>query len=119
MTPPISSGAGEPASRFCAIPYRRKDGTTAFPKPADPQKRRSAITLFRGCGMAALLIGASALGGCANKFIPPDIDYDDAALAKLAADPPLPVRVVELPKPMPVRVSKKARAAPAEGTDVV
>jgi len=27
--------------------------------------------------------------------------------------------VVELPKPMPVRVSKKARAAPAEGTDVV
>jgi len=27
--------------------------------------------------------------------------------------------VVELPKPLPVRPAKKARAAPAEGTDVV
>jgi len=102
MTPPISMEAGEPASRICAVPYRRKDETTAFLKLADPRKRRSAITLFRGCGKAALLIGVTALGGCANKFIPPDIDYDDAALAKLAADPPLPVRVVELPKPLPL-----------------
>ena len=58
MTPPISLDAGEPASRICAIPYRRKGGTTTFLKLADPQKRKSAITLFRGCGMAALLIGA-------------------------------------------------------------
>ena len=52
--------------------------------------------------MAALLIGVTALASCANKFIPPDIDYDDGVLAKLVGDPPLPVRVVELPKPLPL-----------------
>ena len=103
MTPPISSGAGYPASSISVNPDRRKYGTTAFLQPTDPQKRRSAITLFRGCGMAALLMGATTLAGCANKFIPPDIDYDDGGvLAKLVGDPPLPVRVVELPKPLPL-----------------
>jgi type IV secretion system protein VirB9 len=102
MTPPISKEAGGPASRISVNPYHRKGGTTPFLKPADPEKRGRAITLFRGCGIAALLISATALGGCANKFIPPDIAYDDAAPAKLAADPPLPVKVVELPKPLPL-----------------
>ncbi|WP_298356407.1 P-type conjugative transfer protein TrbG [Rhodoblastus sp.] len=102
MTPPISMKAGGPASRFSVNPYRRKGGTTTFLKPTKPQERRTAITLFRGCGMAALLLGATALGGCASRFIPPDIDYDNAAPAKLAADPPLPVKVVELPKPLPL-----------------
>ena len=102
MTPPISMEAGEPVSRVCAIPYCRNGETTTLLKLADPQKRKNAITLFRGCGMAALLIGASMLASCANKFIPPDIDYDDGVLAKLVGDPPLPVRVVELPKPLPL-----------------
>lgn len=33
---------------------------------------------------------------------PPEISYDDAAPAVLAADPPKPVQVVELPKPLPL-----------------
>ncbi len=114
MTPPISMEAGEPASRISTIPCRRKADATAFWKPALAQKCRSAITLFRGCGIAALLVGATALGGCANKFIPPDIEYDDAAPAKLAASPPLPVKVVELPKllPLPGQLKPLANGKP-------
>ncbi|WP_438816437.1 P-type conjugative transfer protein TrbG [Taklimakanibacter lacteus] len=48
------------------------------------------------------MVSTTALGGCANKFIPPDIDYDDAAPAVLSADPVGPVKVVELPKPLPL-----------------
>lgn len=48
-----------------------------------------------------LLIGAS-LGGCAQKLIPPDISYDEFVPAAQTADPPAPVQVVELPKPLPL-----------------
>ena len=33
---------------------------------------------------------------------PPEITYDEAAPAVLAADPPAPVKVVELPKVLPL-----------------
>jgi type IV secretion system protein VirB9 len=49
--------------------------------------------------LVAMMLATTALAGCANKFIPPDIDYDDAALS---ADPIGPVKVVELPKPLPL-----------------
>ncbi|MBW8298285.1 MAG: P-type conjugative transfer protein TrbG [Hydrogenophaga sp.] len=52
--------------------------------------------------LLATLLSASALAGCAKKYIPPEIDYDDAAPAELTADPIGPVRVVELPKPLPL-----------------
>ena len=52
--------------------------------------------------LVAVMITATALAGCANKFIPPEIDYDDAAPAVLSADPVGPVKVVELPKPLPL-----------------
>jgi P-type conjugative transfer protein TrbG len=62
-----------------------------------------------GCRMrasVALLIGllsTTTLAGCASKkYIPPEIDYDDAAPAVLTADPPEPVRVVETAKPLPL-----------------
>lgn len=58
--------------------------------------RRSASLLL------ATLLSASALAGCAKKYIPPEIDYDDAAPAVLTADPVGPVKVVELPKPLPL-----------------
>lgn len=58
--------------------------------------RRSASLLL------ATLLFASALAGCAKKYIPPEIDYDDAAPAVLTADPVGPVKVVELPKPLPL-----------------
>jgi P-type conjugative transfer protein TrbG len=48
------------------------------------------------------LSAAVALAGCAKKYIPPEIDYDDATPAVLSADPPRPVRVVETPKPLPL-----------------
>jgi type IV secretion system protein VirB9 len=52
--------------------------------------------------LVAMMLATTALAGCANRFIPPDIDYDDAAPAVLSADPVGPVKVVELPKPLPL-----------------
>ncbi len=49
-----------------------------------------------------MLLSVTALGGCAHNFIPPDINYDSAMPAKLAVDPPPPVKIVELPKPLPL-----------------
>ncbi len=49
-----------------------------------------------------LLIGTTVLGGCAQKLIPPDIAYDDFVPAARAAEPPAPVQVVEVPKPLPL-----------------
>ena len=49
-----------------------------------------------------LLIGTAGLGGCAQKLFPPDITYDDFVPAAQAAEPPAPVTVVELPKPLPL-----------------
>ncbi|TWB52921.1 P-type conjugative transfer protein TrbG [Nitrospirillum viridazoti] len=86
MTPPISMEAGDPASRLSV----------------SQQNPEGGITPFRKIGIAALLLSVSALGGCAHKFIPPDINYDSAVPAKLAVDPPAPVKIVELPKPLPL-----------------
>ena len=86
MTPPISMEAGGPASRLSV---------------SQPNQKRG-FAPFRKSGFAALLMCVTALGGCANKFIPPDINYDSAAPAKLAVDPPPPVKIVELPKPLPL-----------------
>lgn len=79
-------------------------------KPGEPDRRKVEKARIRKCGSApirkagyaALLLGATMLGGCAQKFIPPDIDYDEAAPAALTPDPPGPVKVVEVPKPLPL-----------------
>ena len=86
MTSPISKKAGGPASCFSAIQQRRKGG----------------IAPFRKAGFAALLMSVTTLGGCAHPFIPPDINYDSAMPAKLTADPPAPIKIVELPKLLPL-----------------
>ncbi|EMS96332.1 conjugal transfer protein TrbG/VirB9/CagX [Agrobacterium tumefaciens str. Cherry 2E-2-2] len=52
--------------------------------------------------LAATLVYATALAGCAKKYIPPEIDYDDAAPAIRTIDPALPVKVVEVPKTLPL-----------------
>ena len=75
MTPPISKEAGGPASRI----------------PVIQQSREGGIAPFRRAGLAALLLSFTALGGCAHNFIPPDINYDSAAPAKLTVDPPAPI----------------------------
>jgi type IV secretion system protein VirB9 len=52
--------------------------------------------------MRRILVLASAmLAGCAT-FKPPQISYDDEQPAVLQGDPPKPVQVVELPKPLPL-----------------
>ncbi|MCK1634593.1 P-type conjugative transfer protein TrbG [Bradyrhizobium sp. 162] len=86
MTPPNFSKAGGPAWRFSIVHQNWKDGDTSFRQPA----------------FAALLMVASVLGGCAHNFIPPDINYDTAEPAALTTDPPPPVKIVELPQPLPL-----------------
>ena len=86
MTPPMISDAAEPALRVSAV----------------PQGLKGTEPLLRGVGVAALLLCVAALGGCAQQFSPPEINYDDAAPARLTADAPRPIRIVELPKPLPL-----------------
>jgi type IV secretion system protein VirB9 len=86
MTPPIIANSGTPASRVSVF----------------PQSRKGAEAYLRRGGIAALLISVSALGGCAQQFTPPEINYDDAAPARLTRDAPRPVRIVEMPKPLPL-----------------
>ncbi|WP_245463163.1 P-type conjugative transfer protein TrbG [Mesorhizobium sp. M2A.F.Ca.ET.043.02.1.1] len=51
----------------------------------------------------AVVLSAMALAGCASrKYIPPEIRYDEATPAVRKVDPPSPVNVVELPKPLPL-----------------
>jgi type IV secretion system protein VirB9 len=58
---------------------------------------------FRKAVVAGLLVGASAIAGCATAHRPPRITYDDTPRpAVLAPDPPGPVKIVELPKPLPL-----------------
>jgi len=57
---------------------------------------------FRKSAFTAVLICTTALGGCATTTPPPDIAYDDAAPAVQTVDPPAPVTVVELPRPLPL-----------------
>jgi type IV secretion system protein VirB9 len=67
-----------------------------------------------------LLISAAGLGGCAQKLFPPDITYDDFVPALQAAEPPAPVQVVELPKPLPLPGQLKpapSAKAPPEAKD--
>ncbi|MCJ8508808.1 P-type conjugative transfer protein TrbG [Rhizobium lemnae] len=76
-----------------------------------------ALPPFRKSGLPLLLLYASALAGCATPQKPPEISYNDAAPAVLAADPPKPVQVVELPKVLPLPgqlkpVGKDGKPAP-------
>src|ERR1700741_4232135 len=48
-----------------------------------------------------VLMTSTALAGCAT-FKPPQISYDDEQPAVLQGDPPRPVQVVELPRPLPL-----------------
>jgi len=65
-------------------------------------------------GRLVILLAASALAGCANRTPPPEISYDNAVPAVRAADPPASVRVVELPKPLPLPGQMKAVQPPRQ-----
>ncbi|WP_246685878.1 P-type conjugative transfer protein TrbG [Mesorhizobium sp. B2-4-6] len=65
----------------------------------------------------AFLLGTSALAGCASPHKPPEISYEDPAPAMQAVDPPRPVKVVELAKPLPLPgqlkpIGKSAKPSP-------
>ena len=66
----------------------------SFRKAGNPASHTSAL--------AALLLSATALAGCATTQKPPQISYDDATPAVQTVDPPGPVQVVELPRPLPL-----------------
>tara|TARA_R110002051_G_scaffold2924_13_gene15478 strand:+ start:8164 stop:9240 length:1077 start_codon:yes stop_codon:yes gene_type:complete len=104
MIRPSQLTAGHPANRIPAMPLKRKAG-----KPA-----------LRKTTFAVLLLSATALAGCATTQKPPEIAYDDAAPAVQTVDPPAPVTVVELPRPLPLpgqmKPVEESRRAP-EPTD--
>ena len=86
MIRPSQLTAGSPANCF------------ARPQP----KGGCETTSLRKTGLAFLLLSATALAGCATAQKPPEIAYDDAAPAVQTVDPPAPVTVVELPRPLPL-----------------
>lgn len=75
-------------------PYFRKAGNPASHISAIPALRRGALPL--------LMLATSALAGCATSTPPPEISYDNAAPAVQTAEPPAPVTVVEIPRPLPL-----------------
>ncbi|AXE65267.1 P-type conjugative transfer protein TrbG [Hyphomonas sp. CACIAM 19H1] len=79
---------------------------------------------LRRVAIAALLVSASALAGCATTSTkPPAITYDDpppAIAATLTPEPPSPVEVVTIPEPLPLPGQLKPVvevAPPAEPAD--
>ena len=75
-------------------PLFRKAGNPASHTPANPPQRRVALPL--------VFFAGTALAGCATTNPPPEISYDNAAPAVQTVEPPAPVTVVELPRPLPL-----------------
>src|SRR5271167_7925 len=70
----------------------------------------------------ALLLASVSLGACSTTWKPPEISYDDTPRkAVLAPDPPKPVRIVEIPKLLPLPGQLKpipgAKTEPPEAAD--
>src|SRR6266481_3236738 len=77
--------------------------TPPFRGVAVPASRKLAHVSFCKSALTLLLMSASMLAGCSHLQKPPEIALDDPAEpAVLLADPPAPVEVVELPKPLPL-----------------
>jgi len=70
---------------------------------------------------ASILISSTMLSACSS-FKPPEIDYDDLPLpAALQSDPPKPIKIVEVPKVLPLpgqlKSLAKGKGEPVEPTD--
>ena len=77
---------------------------------------------MRFSSLAILLISGASLGGCSTAWKPPEIAYDDAPRqAALQPNPPGPVKVVEIPKLLPLPGQLKplpgAKTEPPESAD--
>lgn len=89
--------------------------------PTRKTTRHVARDMMRARVLVAAMLSATALAGCASKkYIPPEIQYDDPRPAVLKVDPPGPVKVVEVSKPLPLPgqlkpvEASKAKAEPAD-----
>lgn len=74
----------------------------SFRKAGNPASHISASQALRRGALPILLLATSALAGCATSTPPPEISYDAAAPAVQTIDPPAPVTVVEIPRPLPL-----------------
>jgi type IV secretion system protein TrbG len=77
---------------------------------------------MRTLPFATILLASAALGACATTYKPPVISYDETPRkAVLTPDPPKPVRIVELPRLLPLPGQLKpipgAKRAPSEPAD--
>lgn len=72
----------------------------AFLTRVSSRKGGNAAALCANVVLA--ILSATALAGCATAKKPPEISYDDAAPAVQTINPPAPVRVVEIAKPLPL-----------------
>jgi len=62
----------------------------------------SHVPTRRMAGVALFLLANTVLAGCAAAQRPPVVSLDNAVPAVRASDPPAPVAVVEMPKPLPL-----------------
>ncbi|MBG0794061.1 P-type conjugative transfer protein TrbG [Methylocystis sp. H62] len=79
------------------------------------------MTLLSLRASIVLLLGSTALAGCST-FKPPEIAYDDLpAPATLQSEPPNPVRIVEIPKLLPLpgqlKILPRGKSEPDEPSD--
>jgi type IV secretion system protein VirB9 len=75
---------------------------SSFRKAGNPASHISASSVLRRSAFPLILLATTALAGCATTQKPPEISYDDAAPAVQTVDPPAPITVVELPRPLPL-----------------
>jgi type IV secretion system protein VirB9 len=76
-----------------------QDGLSTKPRNTKPVSGWHAVGRLLS---PALLITSAALAGCTTAKKPPEISYDASTPAMIRADPPAPVRIVELAKPLPL-----------------
>lgn len=74
----------------------------SFRKAGNPASHALVIPALRRAAIPMVLLATTALAGCATTNPPPEISYDNAAPAVQTVDPPAPVTVVELPRPLPL-----------------
>src|SRR3546814_20049828 len=74
----------------------------SFRKAGNPASHTFALSALRRASFPIVLLVTTALVGCATTNPPPEISYDNAAPAVQTVDPPAPVTVVELPRPLPL-----------------
>jgi P-type conjugative transfer protein TrbG len=73
-----------------------------FRNAGNPASHISELQSLRRGALPILMLATSALAGCATSTPPPEISYDAAAPAVQTVDPPAPVTVVEIPRPLPL-----------------